>query len=321
MAYPHPQSPAATISSLSHDDRRTIFDFIPSDCKVIAAAPARIYHSSFGASSDDWTSTGLRGMLVFGRNRITVYPDHPIGIGEGTSFEQNYWFRLIDLDSGKGIVWFHPIPHELDYHADKPFFHTFSGASRMFGFRFDEDHDADKFRKRVTSRIPISAPRVPKPHSASQHARAQPVALAYPPAPHGGSPPPAYSLPVPVAEPQVEHARSRAAPRKLAPGMIGAPNPGSFVHVAHVGLDAQGRVESSPGVDPGWTLLLEDLQGFGVTEKMVAKDFDFVEGFLAGAKASLVQELNKTTAGGQRVPTEGAQRTRSTRRKNVPGYY
>ena len=182
MAYPHPQSPAATISSLSHDDRRTIFDFIPSDCKVIAAVPARIYHSSFGAAADDWASTGLRGMLVFGRNRITIYPDRPLGVGEGTSFEQNYSFRLIDLDSAKGIVWFHPIPSELDYHADKPFFHTFSGAvcrppprligldviliysppyswalqSRMFGFRFDEDHDATKFHKRVTSRIPIS---------------------------------------------------------------------------------------------------------------------------------------------------------------------
>ena len=54
-------------------------------------------------------------------------------------------------------------------------------------------------------------------------------------------------------------------------------------------------------------MLLQELQGFGVTEKMVAEDFDYVEGFLAGAKASLVQELNKTNAtaaaGGRRVPT------------------
>lgn len=89
--------------------------------------------------------------------------------------------------------------------------------------------------------------------------------------------------------------------------MIGAPAPGSFVHVAHVGLDAHGRVESTPNAEPGWTMLLQELQGFGVTEKMVAEDFDYVEGFLAGAKASLVQELNKTNAtaaaGGRRVPT------------------
>ncbi|PIL29200.1 hypothetical protein GSI_09249 [Ganoderma sinense ZZ0214-1] len=333
MAYPHPQSPAATISSLSHDDRRTIYDYIPSDCKVIAAAPARIYHSSFGASADDWASTGLRGMLVFGRNRITVYPDRPLGGGEGTSFEQNYWFRLIDVDTGKGIVWFHPIPHELDYHADKPFFHTFSGASRMFGFRFDEDHDADKFHKRVTSRVQISAPRAAKPQPQPYRAPAPPPpvpipvpgAVAYPSPPHGGSPPPAYSLPVPVAEPLQSPGGRKpgAGAGPVSTGMIGAPSPGSFVHVAHVGLDAQGRVESSPGMDPGWTMLLEELQGFGVTEKMAAKDFNFVEGFLAGAKASLVQELNKTTAaaGPRRAPQEGAQRTRSTRRKNVPAYF
>ena len=128
MAYPHPTSPAATISSLSSDDKRSVLDYIPPDCKVLAVAPARIYHASFGAAADEWTSTGLRGMLVFGRNRITVYPDRPIG--EGASIEQNYWFRLVDLDAGKGIVWYHPIPQSLDYEADKPFFHTFSGAVR-----------------------------------------------------------------------------------------------------------------------------------------------------------------------------------------------
>ena len=67
----------------------------------------------------------------FGRNRITVYPDRPLGVGEGTSIQQNYWFRLVDVESGKGIVWFHPIPSDLDYHADKPFFHTFSGCVRV----------------------------------------------------------------------------------------------------------------------------------------------------------------------------------------------
>ena len=128
MAYPHPTSPAATISSLSSDDKRSVLDYIPPDCKVLAVAPARIYHASFGAAADEWTSTGLRGMLVFGRNRITVYPDRPLGVGEGSSFDQNYWFRLIDLDAGKGIVWFHPLPQTLDYYIDKPFFHTFSGA-------------------------------------------------------------------------------------------------------------------------------------------------------------------------------------------------
>ena len=130
MAYQtqHPDSPATTISSLSDDNKRHILSYLPPDTKLLAVAPARIYQSPFNTSSDSWSFTGLRGMLVFGRNRISVYPDRPLGVGEGTSFEQNYWFRLIDVDSGKGIVWFHPIPSDLDYHADKPFFHTFSGC-------------------------------------------------------------------------------------------------------------------------------------------------------------------------------------------------
>lgn len=127
----HPHSPAATISSLSEDDKRNVMSYLPPDIKVIAVAPARIYQAPFGAPADSWTFTGLRGMLVFGRNRVTVHPDRPLGIGEGTSIEHNYWFRLVDVDSGKGIVWFHPIPSDLDYHADKPFFHTFSGRVRL----------------------------------------------------------------------------------------------------------------------------------------------------------------------------------------------
>lgn len=37
----------------------------------------------------------------------------------------------------------------------------------MFGFRFDEDHDADKFRKRVASRVQITG--APSPHVCVRH--------------------------------------------------------------------------------------------------------------------------------------------------------
>ncbi|RDX42841.1 hypothetical protein OH76DRAFT_1257771 [Lentinus brumalis] len=309
MAYqtPHPDSPAATITSLSDDDKRHILSYLPPDVKLLAVAPARIYQAPFNASPDSWTFTGLRGMLVFGRNRVTVFPDRPLGVGEGTSIEQNYWFRLIDVDSGKGIVWFHPIPSGLDYHSDKPFFHTFSGCSRMFGFRFDEDDDAEKFRRRVTRRIQISAPRFSKPRAT------KPVSVTSPPA----------------ALAPLTHAVSAApagAGRRVSPGMISAPTPGTFMHVAHVGLDAKGQIESTPNIEPGWTMIVEELQGYGVTEKMVDEDFDFVEGFLAGAKASLVQELRKTTPAAAkitRMPTliECEKKSRPVQRKKVPFYF
>ena len=124
--HPHPHSPASTISSLSDDDKRHILTYLPPDVKLLAVAPARIYHSAFNASSDSWSSTGLRGMLVFGRDR-TSSRDRPLD----STLEREYWFRLVDVDSGKGVVWHYPIPSDLDYHADKPFFHTFSGAVRL----------------------------------------------------------------------------------------------------------------------------------------------------------------------------------------------
>lgn len=119
----HPYSPATTISSLSDDDRRHILSYLPTDIRLLAVAPARIYHAAFGAAADSWSFTGLRGMLVFGRDRTAIYPDRPLD----SMLEPNYWFRLVDVDDGKGIIWHHPIPSDLVYHADKPFFHTFSG--------------------------------------------------------------------------------------------------------------------------------------------------------------------------------------------------
>ncbi|KAI9056454.1 hypothetical protein FKP32DRAFT_1465244 [Trametes sanguinea] len=292
---PTPRSPAATISSLAsglEDIKRQVSSYLPHDSKVLALAPARIYHSAFNARPDAWTFTGLRGMLVFGRNRTSVYPDRPLGLGEGTSFEQNYWFRLVDLDSGKGIVWFHQIPPNLDYHADKPFFHVFSGCSRMFGFRFDEDADAEHFLNRVTSRVQITAPRTPKSKTS----------LSKPSSP---------SIP--------STGTTAPTPRRVSPSMISSPAPGTFMHVAHIGIDSEGCVDASPNVEPGWTMILEELQGYGVSEKMVSQDLDFVEGFLAGAKAKLVQELQSTPTPIARTPTSGGRKGRFMPRRKATG--
>ncbi|OSD00482.1 hypothetical protein PYCCODRAFT_684034 [Trametes coccinea BRFM310] len=295
MAQAHtPRSPAATISSLAsgpEDLKRQVSSYLPHDSKILAMAPARIYHSAFNARPDAWTFTGLRGMLVFGRNRTSIYPDRPLGVGEGTSFEQNYWFRLVDLDSGKGIVWFHQIPPNLDYHADKPFFHVFSGCSRMFGFRFDEDADAEHFLNRVTSRIQITAPRTPKSKTSLSKASS-------------------LSMPTGTTTP---------TPRRVSPSMISSPAPGTFMHVAHMGIDSDGCIDASPNVEPGWTMILEELQGYGVSEKMVSHDLDFVEGFLAGAKAKLVQELQSTPTPIARTPTTGGKKARFMPRRKASG--
>ncbi|OBZ66692.1 Wiskott-Aldrich syndrome 1 [Grifola frondosa] len=265
---PSPRTPTSTLSSHSDDNVRRL---LPAGCKVYAKASARIYHASFG--TDAWSYTGLQGVLVFGRDRTTVHADKKLGVGQGTSIERNRWFRLVDTSPGKGVVWLHQIPDGFDYRSDKPFFHIFSGLSRMFGFRFDEDAEAEEFYKSIASHTQISSP------------RSRPRKLTFP-----------------------------SSLKRISPSMISAPTPGTFVHLSHVGVNEKGQIEASPNVAPGWTVMLQELQGYGIDEKMVEDDLDFVEGFLAGAKASLVQELKST-----QVPKPAGQKKRGpVHRKRVP---
>ncbi|KAI0822440.1 hypothetical protein BC628DRAFT_92684 [Trametes gibbosa] len=266
-------SATSSRSSLPEDNKHEVLlsnARLPADTKVLALAHVRIYQSAFGASVELWRFTGLRGLLVFTENQATDEPD--LGSISPHDIEESRWFRLVDVDTGKGVIWRHQIPALLDYRADKPFFHVFSGCSRMFGFRFDEDLDAERFHKRVTERVRIAAPLRPKLRPARSASPASSIA-------------------------------SRLPRKAVSPSMISAPTPGTFVHVAHVGVSGDGRIEASANVDPGWTTLLEELQGYGVNEKMVTQDLDFVQGFIAGARASLAQELEAPAVMAARTPS------------------
>ena len=54
----------------------------------------------------------------------------------------------------------------------------------------------------------------------------------------------------------------------------------------HVGLGAKGNIIVSDDIEPGWAMMLEELQDHGVTEKMIKNESDFVDGFWAGVKAA-----------------------------------
>jgi len=235
-------SPSPSTKSIATDFKRVITSHLPADAKVLATVNAKVYHAPFGGGGDSWTYSGLRGTLVFGRDRITVHADKKLG----TSLEQRYWFRLLDLDGGKGLVWMHQIPEKFSYRLDKPFFHVFDGKTRMFGFRFEEDEDASKFFKKVMSHLP-----------ANDSASTQKLPDVSPTPPK----------------------------RRISRSMISAPSPGTFKHVGHVGFDRDGRIEVSDDIEPGWTMMLGELKGYGVSETVVNKDRDFVDGFLAGFKA------------------------------------
>lgn len=85
-------------------------------------------------------------------------------------------------------------------------------------------------------------------------------------------------------------------PRRVSVSAISAPAPASFVHVAHVGINAKGTVETSRDIDPAWGVLIRDLQEYGVSQDVVAENLDFVEGFLAGAKTAMIKDTNALKA-------------------------
>ncbi|TCD60370.1 hypothetical protein EIP91_010261 [Steccherinum ochraceum] len=241
-------SPSSSSSSLSTDFKRSITSLLPANAKIIASASARVYHAPFGSQGESWTFSGLQGVLVFGRDRNQVHPDKQLGVGPGTSIEQNYWFRLLDVDNAKGLVWMHQIPYRLDYRLDKPFFHEFSGKTRQFGFRFDEDAEANKFYRKVISRIPNTTASSPKAKTAT--------------------------------------ATPFSASKRLLSSMISRPAHGTFVHVGHVGVDRKGSIEVTEDIEPGWTMMLQELRGCGANDVVVRKDRDFIDGFWAGVKAT-----------------------------------
>lgn len=73
--------------------------------------------------------------------------------------------------------------------------------------------------------------------------------------------------------------------------MISSPTPNSFIHVNHVGFGKKGNIIVSDDIEPGWTIMMEELQGYGVTKKMVRDDTDFVDGFMAGVRAASPKEV------------------------------
>lgn len=61
--------------------------------------------------------------------------------------------------------------------------------------------------------------------------------------------------------------------------MVSAPTPNSFIHVSHVGINRQGNVEASPGIDPSWKNVLSGLQSYSGDGEATHERIDFSSGF------------------------------------------
>ncbi|KAI5998899.1 hypothetical protein F5J12DRAFT_784753 [Pisolithus orientalis] len=277
--------------------------------KVIATAAVRVYYAPFINPHLNWTYSKLKGILVFGRDReglgslagvpsqlLSPPPDRGGAQGHGLRLKEKYWFRLIDVKTDR-VVWMFSVPEVFEYCKDKPFFHYFTGTTRMFGFCFDEDEEADVFFKKVADRtrrhfFGAFRQRVNSTKKQAKATNLNPLK----------SKNKSKSLPASANQPPIRP--STTTP--LKPCMISGPSPHSFVHVSHVGISANGGIESSKNVEPAWSALIADLQGYGFESEgeLVSEaghggngaNADFMEGFLAGAKAVKDRVVGASTA-------------------------
>jgi len=95
--------------------------------------------------------------------------------------------------------------------------------------------------------------------------------------------------------PKKTHRKNRSSKSSsISRSLISSPAPDSFRHVAHVGVNSNGVFEASKSLDDSWKEMLTQLQGHGVSEAVVVKHQDFVEGFWKGVEAIQGDESSKT---------------------------
>ncbi|EDR10182.1 actin regulatory protein [Laccaria bicolor S238N-H82] len=169
-------------STLDADDKSKVKAAVPiSSNKIIFAALSRIYYAY--PQPDKWSYAGLQGGLVFARD----------------THKNILYFRLVDLDGTRGVIWEHELYEGLEYSQDRGFFHSFAGDKCMIGFVFAEEHEAKIFYKKVMMKKDAKAKKntsKPKKLSISK----------------GG---------------------------RVDKSMISGPQAGSFKHIAHMGYDAE----------------------------------------------------------------------------------
>ena len=124
-----------------------------------------------------------------------------------------------------------------------------------------------------------------------------------------------------------EEVRAESGPQKesatrggtIDKSLISAPRAGSFVHVAHMGYDAEKGFTSS-GVDPSWLAFLGDPQRHGVSEAVIEENMDFIKSFVRDAQKSEVAATGDSPRVDGRLRRAPAppQRRRSTHAQHGP---
>ncbi|KAG9048782.1 hypothetical protein FS837_012069 [Tulasnella sp. UAMH 9824] len=169
-----------------------------------------------------------------------------------------FWFRMIDLKGTRGVTWEHELYDDFTYYQDRPFFHSFPGDSCMIGFVFADERDANAFYKKFNGRAKY----------ASKSSKSKDK----------------ENVPAKTVK------KKGGKPGKIDKSMISAPS--NFKHVAHMGW-SEDTGFSSRGVDESWNNLVGGLERFGITEKQLKGNEEFIQQFVEKAKAEGLDAANK----------------------------
>ncbi|KAE8542715.1 hypothetical protein D1P53_001497 [Cryptococcus gattii VGV] len=246
----------APVTSLSADDKAKVKKAIPTSSstnKIITATVARIYQAKPGATS--WSYSGVEGALVFCADKV----------------KGGLWFRVVTLSSGRGVIWEHELPNEIEYNQEKPFFHTWQGDELQFAFVFASEHEAHDFYKKVANRSKYAS-------NESEREEGKEGRKVYPDQKAKVEDRQVYDIwtgaflsPVPSTFYEFFTLADRT--------LFYFKSVGSFKHVAHMGFDSETGF-SSTGVDPSWQKLLEQLTQKGFSEKDIKKNEKFIKDFV-----------------------------------------
>jgi hypothetical protein len=108
-------------STLTPEEKGKVKAAIPKPSnKILCACFSRLYFAH--PQPDQWSYGGLQGALAL------TYD----------SSKEAYFFRMVDLDGTRGVIWEHELYEDFEYFQDRAWFHSFAGdvssVSRSFLF-------------------------------------------------------------------------------------------------------------------------------------------------------------------------------------------
>ncbi|KAJ3188324.1 hypothetical protein HDU85_005475 [Gaertneriomyces sp. JEL0708] len=258
--------------TLIDEDQRNIQEAIGSQAEIVASTAARVYSSR----DQSWTLTGVGG-LVLTRNMRGAFE-----------------LQLINTMNGH-VLWSQDVSSDVKYQKDRPFFHSFVGATSMIGLSFADEGEANEFYDKFDRKASFAPPQPARAASAVPPPAAPPRSYNSPTVPSTGmaSSPVQSSLP---ASPSVDSIKTLtnndpARSSRIWGGLGGSLRgkstkkggksgkghgidkssisaPTNFQHLSHVGYNPKEGF-TAHGIPPEWQAIFAKA---GITQEQLAEN-------------------------------------------------